>query len=129
MPSKNFTLFLSCTKMAPIPQPGCLEFFYFWWVHVVYTFIMFNFFLIKDKKAPDKVCVRGLIRGCWPHVIRDIGCISLTRDWVYLPDQGVPSAWQCELSGLFPPISPTLNSRLPTNLNIQLRIKHSAASV
>ena len=35
---------LSDTKMAPIPQPGSLEIFDYLWVHVVYTFIMFNFF-------------------------------------------------------------------------------------
>ena len=44
------------------------------------------------------MCVWGLIRVCWPRLIRGIGCISA--------DQGAPSAWQCELSGLFPPISP-----------------------
>ena len=60
--------------------------------------LFFQLFFNDEARALQKVCVWGLIRVCWPRLIRGIGCISA--------DQGAPSAWQCELSGLFPPISP-----------------------
>ena len=101
---------------------------------VRHPFLQFNFyrFLNRGKVAgtTQGVCARADTGGLakpdtryWVYltdqqgVSCSPGCIGCSIQ--YLADQGSPPGWlQCELSGLFPPISPTLNSRLSTALNI-----------